>query len=243
MLSKKEIKYIQSFCHKKQRDEEMAFIAEGPKLAAELMKSDFEILHVYAVADWLESNQSVATPVTEITPNELERISQLQTPNKIAVIARQKTPAAEPITKSAITLVLDGIQDPGNMGTIIRIADWFGVKQMVLSSDCVDVYNPKVVQATMGSIGRVACWYKHLPHWMGSVNVPVYGALLKGESIFNISNIKEGILVIGNESKGIRSEVSEYITRAVTIPRLGEAESLNAAVATGIILSHLIKQG
>lgn len=240
MLSKKEVKYIQSLCHKRQRDEDRAFIAEGPKLADEILKSDFKLLQVYALKEWIEANPQFATSAIEVTAGELERISQLKTPNQVLVVAQQKILENEPNTKGQITLVLDGIQDPGNLGTIIRIADWFGIKQMVLSSDCADMYNPKVVQSTMGSLGRVACWYKNLNEWLAGVRVPVYGALLAGESVFEVSAIKEGILVIGNESKGIRNDIINYIKQPVTIPKIGEAESLNAAVATGIILSHLI---
>jgi TrmH family RNA methyltransferase len=242
MLSKKEVKYIQSLCHKRQRDEDKVFIAEGPKLAEEILKSDFKLLHVYALKEWIEANPQLVILAIEITPSELERISQLKTPNQVLVVAQQKILENEPSANDQLTLVLDGIQDPGNLGTIIRIADWFGIKQMVLSSDCADIYNPKVVQSTMGSIGRVACWYKSLNHWLTNVRVPVYGALLSGESVFDVSAIKEGILVIGNESKGIRNDIINYISKPVTIPKTGGAESLNAAVATGIILSHLISR-
>ncbi len=132
---------------------------------------------------------------------------------------------------------MDGIQDPGNTGTFLRIADWFGVTQIVASNDTADIYNPKVVQATMGSIVRVKVWYKELAEWLSKADVPVYGALLDGESIHELKTIEECIIVVGNESKGIREDTIPYIQRAVTIPRKGGAESLNAAVAAGIILS------
>jgi TrmH family RNA methyltransferase len=125
------------------------------------------------------------------------------------------------------------------LGTIIRIADWFGIDQIIASEDTVEFYNPKVIQSTMGSFIRVRCWYQHLPEILSSVDVPIYGALLKGQSVNQLSALKEGILVIGNESKGIREAVLPLITKAITIPRIGQAESLNAAVATGILLSHL----
>ena len=241
MLSKKEVKYIQSLCHKRQRDEDKVFIAEGPKMAAEILKGTFHIEGVYALKEWIDANSAVNAPVTEITLGDLERISQLQTPNQVVVLARQKIPQHEPVIQSHITLVLDGIQDPGNLGTIIRIADWFGIQQLVLSSDCADVYNHKVVQSTMGSIGRVSCWYKELSSWMSTIKAPVYGALLHGESVYKVGRLKQGLLVIGNESKGIRSNIIQYITQPVTILKTGHAESLNAAVATGIILSHLLQ--
>ncbi|MDB5191790.1 MAG: methyltransferase [Segetibacter sp.] len=240
MLSKNEVKYIQSLGHKKQRDELGLFIAEGPKLVAELLQSDFEIHNIYATEDWLATNQNGETKITAVTNEELARISQLQTPNQVLITAKQKTATSLIITKSK-TLVLDGIQDPGNMGTIIRIADWFGISQVVCSTDSVELYNPKVVQATMGSICRVNVYYTPLiTFFEGIKHLPVYGALLNGESAYEVAQPAEAVIVIGNESKGIRPAVKSFITHPVTIPRVGEAESLNAAVATGILLSHLV---
>ncbi len=241
MLSKKEVKYIQSLCHKRQRDEEGVFVAEGHKLAMELLQSDFEIQQIYALKDWKEENIEMAKHVIEVAPPDLERISQLQTPNKVLVIAKQKIPGDEPKLKANLTVVLDGIQDPGNVGTIIRLADWFGIKQIVCSKDCADIYNPKVVQSTMGSITRVSCFTKNLPEWLLKVDVPVYGALLEGSSVYSTGTLAEGLLLFGNESKGIRDNVKSFITNPVSIPKRGEAESLNVAVAAGIILSHLIR--
>lgn len=239
MLTKNELKYIQSLYHKKQRDEERVFIAEGPKLAEELLASSFVIKHVYALSSWLRRNGSVKAPVTEISEIELGRISNLQTPNEVVVIAEQAALAGEPVLKRNLTLVLDGIQDPGNMGTIIRIADWFGLQQIVCSNDCVEMYNPKVVQSSMGSILRVSCWYKDLTTWE-PVNVAVFGALLNGKNVYSIGKVEEGVVVIGNESKGIREPMLSKITQPVTIPKIGGAESLNAAVAAGIIVGCLV---
>lgn len=240
MLSKNEVKYIQSLCHKRQRDADKVFVAEGPKLVQELLLANVEIVNIYGLKHWIDTHNAPSFPVTEITEIELEKISQLQTPNQVVLITRQHLPANEPDIKSKCILALDGIQDPGNLGTILRTADWFGVKQVVCSLDCVDIYNSKVVQSTMGSITRVACWYKNLHEWLAEVEVPIYGALLEGKNVYNVEKIMEGILVIGNESKGIRSEVLSKITHPVTIPKTGGAESLNAAVATGIILSHMV---
>ncbi|MCW3111078.1 MAG: methyltransferase [Segetibacter sp.] len=239
MLTKNELKYIQSLYHKKQRDEERLFIAEGPKLAEELVNSQFVIKQVYALSSWLQKNHRVKVPVTEITEIELGRISNLQTPNEVVVIAEQAITAGEPVLKGNLTIVLDGIQDPGNMGTIIRIADWFGINQIVCSSDCVEMYNPKVVQSSMGSILRVSCWYKDLTAWEPG-NIPVFGALLNGKNIYSVGKADEGVLVIGNESKGIREPMLSRITHPVTIPKIGGAESLNAAVAAGIIVGCLV---
>jgi TrmH family RNA methyltransferase len=238
MLSKNEVKYIQSLCHKKYRDEEGVFVAEGPKMVEELLRSNVEIVKIYAVSEWVNEAQE-AEHIVEVTTSELERISNLQTPNKVLMVAKQKSLAVEPSFGGNISLVLDKIQDPGNMGTIIRIADWFGINQIVASEDTVDVYNSKVVQATMGSIGRVDVWYEDLVKLLGNVNTKVYGAVLDGKNVADLGKIKEGLLVIGNEGKGIRDEVKKFITDPVTIAKIGEAESLNAAVATGIILSHI----
>jgi len=240
MLSKNEVKYIQSLCHKTQRDEAGLFIAEGPKLATELLHSGFQIKMVYATRHWIEQQPAANFPLTEITTHELERISQLQTPNQVLVVAHQKVSSHEPVLTHTITLVLDGIQDPGNMGTIIRTADWFGIQQMVCSPECADVYNPKVVQATMGSIGRVSHWVKPLQTWLQQVKLPVYGALLNGESIYTSNRPGRAVIIIGSEGRGITENLLPYITHPITIPRIGKAESLNAAVATGIILSHLV---
>jgi TrmH family RNA methyltransferase len=240
MLTKNELKYIQSLYHKKQRDEDGLFIAEGPKLAEELLNSRFEIKQVYAVKEWLQRNPAVKAPVTEISQTELGRISGLQAPNEVVVIAKQSITAGEPMLKGKLTIVLDGIQDPGNMGTILRIADWFGIDQIICSTDSVDIYNLKVVQSTMGSILRVKCWYKDLEVWEPAEEIPVFGALLNGTNIYTINKTVEGLLVIGNESKGIREPMLSKITHPVTIPRTGEAESLNAAVATGIIVGCLV---
>ena len=241
MLTKKEIKDIQSLCHKKQREEEGLFVAEGPKLAAEIINSDIEIKMVYATSKWRQNNPGNQLPFTEINDTELERISNLQTPNEVLVVAKQTPIAGEPEFQHKLTIVLDGIQDPGNMGTIIRTADWFGLSQIVCSHDCADLYNPKVVQATMGSIARVRCWYKNLAEWDMPPNIPVYGALLHGQNVFLINKTTEGILVIGNESKGIREPLLSQITHPITIPKYGNAESLNVAVAAGIIMGQMMQ--
>lgn len=240
MLTKNEIKYIQSLFHKKQRDEEKLFLAEGPKLAGELLNSQNRIKHIYATAKWLQNNPVLKVPSTEISEIELGRISNQQTPNEVVVIAQQFVPADEPKLRGRLTIVLDGIQDPGNMGTIIRIADWFGLHQIVCSNDCVEIYNPKVVQSTMGSLLRVDVWYKDPQQWVPDNAIPVYGALLNGKNIYSIGKVKEGLLVIGNESKGIRDPFISKITHPVTIPKSGLAESLNAAVATGIIAGCMV---
>lgn len=240
MLTKNKIKDIQSLYHKNQREEQGLFIAEGPKLAAEIINSDFEIDMIYALAKWRQNHREINHPFTEISDTELERISQLQTPNEVVVVAKQQRPIGEPELNDRFTLVLDGIQDPGNMGTIIRTADWFGFSQVVCSPDCADIYNSKVVQSTMGSIVRIRCWYKNFDEWNIPPGLPIYGAMLQGQNVFSIGKISKGLLVIGNESKGIRQPLLGKMTNPLTIPKTGNAESLNAAVAAGIIMGQMV---
>ena len=237
MLSKNELKYIQSLCQKKQRINERLFLAEGTKLVAELLEAGYPIKNIYALESWAAPLPDL--PITRISPIELEKISTLQTPNQVVVVAEQREPTGEPVLKNKLTLVLDGIQNPGNLGTIIRIADWFGIDQIIASNDTVELYNPKVIQATMGSFLRLKIWYRELEELLTTINVPVYGALLNGTSMYATKPPKEALLVIGNESKGIRENILPYIKHAITIPRTGKAESLNAAVATGILLAQL----
>jgi len=239
MISKNDVKYIQSLNFKKTRDEERVFIAEGPKLVNELVAAGIAIKKIYATDDWAQQHPALPG-ITNITEAELQKISSLQTPNQVLAIATQPQPAGEPGLHGKLSIVLDGIQDPGNLGTIIRIADWFGINQVIASTDTVDKYNSKVIQSTMGSLLRVQVWYKNLQQWLTSVPVKIYGAMLNGNNVFTTGKIPEGLLVIGNESKGIRPGVLPFIQQPLTIPGNGSAESLNAAVATGIILSHIL---
>ncbi len=239
-MTKKEVKDIQSLYQKKYRDEQKCFVAEGTKLAAELLTTSGIIQHIYATKEWLSKQKSISGPFKEISVSELERISNLKTPNEVLIVAKQKEHKSSPILTGNLTLMLDGIQDPGNLGTIIRTADWFGINQIICSSDSADLYNPKVVQSTMGSILRVNCWYQDLTNVQFD-QLPVYGALLVGTDIYATSKPTEGVIVIGNESKGIREPLLSKITQPITILNTGEAESLNAAVAAGIILSWLTK--
>jgi RNA methyltransferase, TrmH family len=243
MLSKVRIKYIQSLGQKKDRDAEDVFIAEGPKIVEEFLSSaNVEIQHLYATGRWIEKNRKriESVELTEVEPSELERISQLKTPNEVlAVVSKFKLPATIDL-KSRVTLALDTIQDPGNMGTIIRIADWFGVKNIICSNDCADSYSSKVVQSTMGSIARVNIIYTELESWLKKdTDVKKYAAALSGRPLRSFGKIEEGILIVGNESKGIHENILAMADEKITIQRIGKAESLNAAVSTGIILSHI----
>jgi len=253
MLVRSRVKYIQSLAHKKFRDEEGVFVAEGPKLVAELLASgNTQAVEIFAVKEWIEGSSRMlargtrersaagSAVVHEVKDPELERISSLSTPNQVVALFR-KPSFALPAFDRSTTLVLDGIQDPGNLGTIIRIADWFGIPQVLCSPDSADVFNSKATQSTMGSICRVQVLYDEPASLIGRFpGQPSYAAVLEGKSIYGMERIRGGFIVIGNESHGIRKELMDRVAHPITIPRIGGAESLNAAVATGIILSHLV---
>jgi RNA methyltransferase, TrmH family len=238
MLSKNEIKYIQSLGHKKNRDEEAVFIAEGSKIVQELLRGYAgQIVRLYATETFLLKNNTNALQqrVTAISDTELERISQLQTPNQCLAVVQQ-LPAADLTKQQHWILALDAIRDPGNMGTIIRLADWFGIETIVLSPDCADIYNSKVVQASMGSIMRVQFHVGKLAEFLSSSQLQVFAATLNGNNVTGFQFPEKGILVIGNEAQGISDDVLSKVTHQIKIPAFGGAESLNAAVATGILL-------
>jgi TrmH family RNA methyltransferase len=253
MISKSQLKYIQSLGQKKYRDEEGLFIAEGPKLIKELLQeNNVSIKWIFGLDEWIAEHEEFlkGLDVIAISESELERISQLKTPNQVIAVI-EKFDVREPGTKGKISLVLDTIQDPGNLGTIIRTADWFGVSQMICSHDCADVYNPKVVQATMGSIARVSVFYTDLFTWIKQQDqIRVYAAALEGKDVAKMSALTEGLIIIGNESRGIHEDLLQLTNEKITIrPKTvlddsagqGKPESLNAAVAAGIVLSYLAK--
>ncbi len=241
MLLKSELKYIQSLFHKMGRDQEGLFIAEGPKIVTEFSADKtIRIRKMYALPSFLNKIK-IAIDSTEVTEEELQKISQNKTPNEVLAVVEKIKWEENLKSKDSICIALDTIQDPGNLGTIIRLADWFGVKQIVCSLNCADVYNSKVVQSSMGSIARVQVEYLDLKTWFQENSESrIYGATLNGRDITSMEKIKKGIIVIGNESKGISEELLPFINVQITIPGKGNAESLNAGVATGIILSHLI---
>ena len=240
MLSKNEAKYIQSLSHKKQRQESGLFIVEGVKLVNELLNSHYPVKKIYATEDWA-GTVNPKTELLRVTADELQKVSGLQTANKVLAIAEQPVIGKIKLSKNKWVLALDGIQDPGNMGTLIRIADWFGIDTIVASEDSVDAFNPKVVQSTMGSFSRVTVHYTDIADFIKAAGIPVFGALLEGKSVYSVSPPQQGILLIGNESKGIHPQLLPLIKNPVSIPRIGGAESLNAAVAAGILISHLLK--
>jgi len=246
MLSKTIVKYIQSLAHKKLRDEHGVFIAEGPKVVAELLHSNkFPCKIICGLQSWMDDNAVLlrnipAEDKIEINESELERISLLQTPNKVMAVFYKKENELTDL-KNNFSLMLDEIQDPGNMGTIIRTADWFGIKNIICSNECADCYNPKVVQASMGSLGRVNIIYTQLEEFIHeNKGISIYAATLTGKHLSSFNKLKEGIILIGNESKGVKENLLRLAAEQITIPKYGEAESLNAGVAAGIILSHII---
>ena len=247
MMVKSKVKYIQSLSHKKLRDEDGVFIAEGPKIINELLDTGFiQTLEIFATEEWLRNFEakhgSLPPGATAVSDDELARISFLTTPNQALGLFRQPVPKKPLLLRGKISLVADGIQDPGNMGTIIRCADWFGIEQVICSKECADAFNPKTVQSSMGSIARVAVFYEDLVAMMlENPGIDSYAATLSGTSLYEIGKIDEGMILVGNESRGISGEILKLATKQATIPRRGHAESLNASVATGILLSHLLR--
>jgi TrmH family RNA methyltransferase len=245
MLSKKIVKYIQSLSHKKFREEEGAFIAEGTKVVSEFLLSDkMKCNLICAEKEWLLENDPLLKRITpenifETDDHWLKSISLLKTPNKVVAVFKKKSPEV-PDLAGEIALMLDDLQDPGNMGTIVRIADWFAIDNIICSNNSVDCYNPKVVQSAMGSLARVNIFYTDLTSFISAnKKIKLYAATLSGTNIFKFSKIEEGIILIGNEANGVREDLLQLASHQITIPRYGHAESLNAAVAAGIILSQV----
>ena len=222
------------------------FLVEGHKSVNEFIESDYHIETIYHAYNSEPNLLKLSRKINfqAISLNDLEKISSLKTPQD--VVAQIKIPAWPPLNNNILqkkfSIVLDGIQDPGNMGTIIRTADWFGIKDIICSADTVDVYNPKVVQATMGSLSRVNVHYVDLEAFLSKIQLPVFGAMLDGSNIYHTDFGSEGLLVMGNEGNGVRPEIKKLIRHAVTIPRLGKAESLNVAIATAIFCGEISRK-
>ena len=237
MLSINQKKFVSSLKQKKFRTEHNAFVVEGVKMVEELLHSDYFIDSLYGTASWLDNNVDVEG--VEVSEKELASISSLKNPNEVLAVVKQKDHQLIDL-KTELTIALDTIQDPGNLGTIIRTADWFNIMNIVCSLDSVDFYNPKVIQATMGSFFRVNLIYTKLSSFFSeNKDLTVYGALLEGESIYEKElNSKGAVLLMGNESKGIAEENIPFITDKVSIPKFGKAESLNVAIATAVFCSE-----
>ena len=255
MLSKSLKKFITSLNHKKFRKQYTAFFAEGDKLNHDLIGSEIQCSELLATANWLNKNKKFLLKdikITEVTEPELKNISNLKSPPPVIGIYKtgERQLKAEELADS-LALALDGVQDPGNMGTIIRIADWFGIKNIVCSENCADIHNPKVVQSSMGAIARVAVDYTNLStfieEYKQKTKLPVYGTFLEGENIYNQSLSKSGMIVMGSEGKGISPEIEKLISDKLFIPNFPTdeptSESLNVSVATAIVCSEFRRRG
>jgi TrmH family RNA methyltransferase len=248
MLSKNKIKYIQSLARKKNREAEQVFLVEGDKMVAEALQSSFSVRLLCATGEFLAGNRQIArkTEVIEATTDEIRKASLLQSPqHALAVVEMPQTEFDPPALKNKLSLALDFIQDPGNMGTIIRLSDWFGIEHILCSENTVDCYNPKVIQASMGAIFRVKVHYLDLAQSLkalGQEGLPVYGAFLEGKNIYTQPLDAKGVLVMGNEGNGISPEVEAVITDKIHIPSFASndagSESLNVSMATAVCLSE-----
>lgn len=246
MISKNQIKAITALALKKNRDEEGLFVAEGTKLVEELRKY-FTLKDCFATTDWLTQNKDlVFSGINEITAAEYTKISTQKSPQGILAVFKKPEKPDLPDFSTDLCLALDDVQDPGNLGTIIRIADWFGIKTVFCSMQCADAYNPKTVQATMGALARVNVIYTNLAEVLLNVTVPVYGTFMQGDDIYKSKLTTNGIIVMGNEGNGISPDIEKRITRRITIPSFPRgavnSESLNVAVATSVVCSEFRRQ-
>jgi len=238
MISKAKAKFIKSLQVKKYRKQEQSFLVEGKKGVEELLRSDFVTTMICATKEFLDRHELRGAEVVEATPSELESLGSVETNDSVLAIARTKDNIRPSIKANEYALVLDDIRDPGNLGTIIRTADWYGIRHIIASEETADFYNPKVIRSTMGSFCRVNVFYTSLGDFLkGSKNV--YGMFLNGINVHELKFEGGGLIVVGNESSGISKGVEKFVTQRITIPRFGEAESLNASMATGIILDNL----
>jgi TrmH family RNA methyltransferase len=240
MVSKNQIKLISSLQQKKYRISHQLFFAEGIKVIRELLESKFELEQLYTTQNDFED--VLFAKKTLVNETDLKKITALATPN--TCLAVFKMPIEKQIKEAGLILALDSIRDPGNLGTILRLCDWFGVEQLLCSKETVDIYNPKVVQATMGSIARVNVNYVDLNRFISDTKLPVFGTFMDGLNIYKTSLPREGLIIMGNEANGISKELEKVIKNKLSIPRFGdvqETESLNVASATAIVLSEFMR--
>ncbi len=245
MISRTRIKWIKSLEMRKYRLQEKAFVAEGPKLVGELLPYSTP-LYIAATKDWLDANRHLlraVKEVDEVSQTELERASLLRTPQSVlAVMPIPERQLDISSLQKKLVIALDSVQDPGNLGTILRIADWFGIHEVLCSEGTADVYNPKCVQSCMGALARVKIFYCNLPEVLGQVEMPVFGTFLDGTDIYKEELSGEGIIVMGNEGNGISQPVAKLVNRRLYVPNYPKGslttESLNVAVATGIVCAE-----
>lgn len=244
MLSKTQSKYIRSLALQKFRKEHQSFIAEGEKIVAEWLLSAHKIELIVGLEEWINANQQLISKHPEallisVTEVELKQISTLQTANKALIVVKE-LPTLSLDNINDWCIALDGIRDPGNMGTILRIADWYGIQHVVCSPDCVDVYSPKVVQAAMGAHLRVSIYESDIETFVDNSPLPAIAATLGGTNVYDMPKLDKGIIIIGNEAKGVQASIIEKAQYNSTIPRKGGAESLNAGVSAGILCALLV---
>lgn len=241
-ISKNQLKLIRALGQKKQRKQQGLFLVEGEKNVLELLSSDLETTQIFATAEFLTQQQAVLQgyDCVEASLDDLTKASSLVTNN--AAVAIVKIPKVTAPKAADFMIALDGVSDPGNLGTIIRLADWYGIKHIVASLDCADPYNPKTIRATMGSFARVQVSLVDLPRYLQQSDLPIYGAFLEGDNLHRCQFSAQGILLMGSESHGVRPEAEALVTDKITIPAFGGAESLNVAMATGIILDNYRRQ-
>lgn len=252
MLSKALIKRISSYKESKYRNQDKVFVVEGVKVVNELLNSCFEIETICALKQWLDDNSNIIISKTnniiEVNEDDLKKISSFSTPNQVLAVVKTPSPK-EVVFKDKLVIALDQINDPGNLGTIIRIAHWFGIEDIICSENTVDQFNPKTIQSTMGSLFRVNVSYHNLKSYLQNLpkDYPIYGAVVEnGENIYEKQVQKHGIIIIGSESHGISNEILPLINNPITIPNFSinqKAESLNASIATGIIVSEFKRRG
>lgn len=242
MLTKGRASAIKQLHDKKYRQKTGFFLVEGEKSIVETINSDYQISEILATRDFLNKYRQIINPkqirTEAVEQGELENVSTMESNNAAIAIVKQKGNQALKPSSDEIVLALDNIRDPGNLGTIIRIADWYGIKKIIAAIGTVDLYNPKVISATKGSFTRVSVFYTDLKTYLPETKVPILGAFMEGENVHNFKFPKNGILLMGNESNGISKEMEKFITQKVAIPAFGSTESLNAAIATAIITDN-----
>ena len=243
MITKNQIKYINSLQQKKFRVENQSFVVEGAKSVLELLKSDFIIEMLFVTDAFFEEHQDFLQnrpiQIEIATQTDLEKAGSFSSNNAALAVVKTKENEELLVKDNEFALILDDIRDPGNLGTIIRVADWYGIHKLICSNSTVDFYNPKVISATMGSFTRTNLYYTDLEDFIKNQSVNIYGTLLDGNNIHETKFSDSGYIVIGNEANGISESIEKLITHKITIPRFGEAESLNAGIATAVVLDNL----
>jgi RNA methyltransferase, TrmH family len=246
MITKNQIKYINSLQQKKFRLEHQSFVVEGAKSVIELLKSDFVVELLFVTQSFFEENeallQNLSIQPEFVEVNELEKVGSFNSNNAALAVVKTKENVELLVKEKEFAMILDDIRDPGNLGTIIRIADWYGITKIICSNSTVDVYNPKVINSTMGSFTRIYLYYTNLEEFIKNQKINIYGTLLDGENIHQTQFTDSGYIVIGNEANGISEEITKLITHKITIPRFGGAESLNAGIATAVVLDNVFRR-